>query len=210
LLRSRGDVAAVRRVLGIIGACRTAGLTPVRRAVRVRLSGEQRFIRFAADLVPDDDDGEAPPPFVEVRIGLGELQLLRLDAPLPIEFLFDRIKGATRPYLGCWKGQLGHVSWVFAHDDDAWRVRRISLAPGEVEIDGCFTLGQFRGRGLFPAVLRAILHRASHEGFARAYMHVADNNVSSIRAAEKAGFQRVGLVTSRWTLGVHRVLAESW
>jgi GNAT superfamily N-acetyltransferase len=201
------DIA--RRAIGLIGACRMAGLAAVGHAARVRLSEEQRFIRFALGL----DQASvlaAPGPFIEVREGVEALRGFRRrhDGPLPIQFVFDEVKGARRPYLGCWEGEVGHVSWLFAHDDPAGRVRRLDLLPGEIEIDGCFTFAEFRGRGLFPAVLRTMLDGARRDGVVRAYMHVAENNVSSIRAVEKVGFQPVAAVTSRWFLGVHQLRVE--
>jgi RimJ/RimL family protein N-acetyltransferase len=110
------------------------------------------------------------------------------------------LRRVRRPYLGFCDGEIGHVSWLFTPRD---RSRLIVLRPEEVELDGAFTLPAARGRGLLTMVECAILLDARREGYARAYTHVAVDNVASIRGVKKTGFREVGVVTLRWTLG-HR------
>ena len=168
-------------------------------AIRPRLVSRTQFVRFAIDL-----ETWKPPcaaeASVEIRHGLDELERLRQrSGGLPSEFHLDRLRGARRPYLGFHDGQIGHISWLFTPDD---RPRLITLGPDEVELDGAFTLPAARGRGLLTAVECAILLDARGQGYARAYTHVAVDNVASRRGVAKTGFSPIGLVTLRWTLGV--------
>ena len=141
----------------------------------------------------------ATPSSVEVFHGLEELERLRRCRPgLPPQFYLDRLRGARRPYLGFCDGEIGHISWLFTPGD---RSRLIVLRPEEVELDGAFTLPEARGRGLLTMVECAMLLDARREGYARAYTHVAVDNVASVHGVKKTGFSEVGVVTVRWTLG---------
>jgi ribosomal protein S18 acetylase RimI-like enzyme len=169
-------------------------------AIRPRLASRTQFVRFAIDLRTWEPPRSAPPA-VQVRQGLYELVRLRgSDEALPSEFYLDRLRGGRRPYLGFVEGRIGHISWLFTSDD---RPRLIALGPDEIELDGAFTLPAARGRGLLTAVECAMLLDAKREGYARAYTHVAVDNVASLRGVAKTGFSSAGVVTLRWTLGLH-------
>ena len=171
-------------------------------AIKPRLASQTRFVRFAIDLHAWEPPRPTPPS-VEIRHGLEELERLRRrQGGLSSEFHLDRLRGARRPYLGFCDGQIGHISWLFTPDD---RPRLIVLRPEEVELDGAFTSPEARGRGLLTAVECAILMDAKREGYARAYTHVAVDNVASLRGVQKTGFSAVGIVTLRWTLGLPRI-----
>jgi GNAT superfamily N-acetyltransferase len=177
---------------------RVAGPRGVFQALKPRLASRMRCVRFAIDL-----HDWAPPratPSVEVRHGIAELERLRQRrAGLPPQFYLDRLRGVRRPYLGFWDGQIGHISWLLTPSD---RPRLIVLGPEEVELDGAFTLPEARGRGLLSAVECAMLADAKSEGYARAYTHVAADNIASLRGVKKTGFSEIGILTQHWMLGV--------
>ena len=64
------------------------------------------------------------------------------------------------------------------------------LKKGDFEIGPCYTEDSFRGKGIYPAVLEHILC----ERVGNYYMLVREDNESSIRGIEKAGFSLVGEV----------------
>lgn len=179
---------------------RVNGPRGVIEAIKPRLASRTQFVRFAIDLQAWEPP-RAAPPSVQVRHGLDELERVRQrDEALPSEFYLDRLRGARRPYLGFQDGRIGHISWLFTPGD---RPRLIALGPDEVELDGAFTLPAARGHGLLTAVECAMLLDARQEGYARAYTHVAVDNVASLRGVMKTGFSSAGVVTLRWTLGLH-------
>ena len=65
------------------------------------------------------------------------------------------------------------------------------LKRGEAQIGPCFTKQDFRGQGIYPAVLKLILSSGKYKGY---YMLVRDDNAASIRGIEKAGFSKIGTV----------------
>jgi len=184
----------------IIELKRQTGTRGAYEAIRTRLYSGGDYVRFAVDLTAWQPPA-ATDPAIEIRRGLAELVRARTSLAAPPQFYEDRVRGARRPYLGVWNGGVGHISWVFTHDD---RTRLIRLRPGEVELDGAYTFPEYRGRGLLSAVERAILSDVKREGFQVAYTHVAVENRSSLRGVRKTGFRPVGIVRLRWLLGAPR------
>lgn len=68
------------------------------------------------------------------------------------------------------------------------------LSKSEAEIGPCFTAPDFRGKGIYPYVLRKILSEGGYNGY---YMIVRNDNISSIKGIEKAGFERIGFVEKK-------------
>jgi predicted GNAT family acetyltransferase len=143
---------------------------------------------------------------VEAREGtLEELRRFRENRRLPAQFYLDLTHGARRFYLGFADGVVGHISWVYAEGD---HVPHMRLGPGEIMLEGAYTFGAARGRGLLSAVERAALNDARREGKRRAFTHVSTDNRASLRGVWKTGFRPVGLLTWRWILGVRIIRYE--
>lgn len=67
------------------------------------------------------------------------------------------------------------------------------LGEEDYEIGPCYTYPEYRGKGIYPAVLQEI---CSHVGSQSTtfYMIVNEDNLSSIKGIEKAGFRRCGTI----------------
>ncbi len=65
------------------------------------------------------------------------------------------------------------------------------LPPRNVYIWDCLTLPPYRGRGIFPALLRHMLDELRGEGVRQAWAATAPGNAASMRAFAKAGFRLV-------------------
>ena len=82
----------------------------------------------------------------------------------------------------------------------AWITRVDGYAPAgcgpATMIERCFTLPEYRGRGIFPASLRQALQHLSRSGAGTApvYIECSTMNVSSATGISKAGFARIGLL----------------
>jgi GNAT superfamily N-acetyltransferase len=135
---------------------------------------------------------------------MGELLRFRAaaDSPLPVQFFQDEMHGASRPYLGLWEGQVGHISWLFTTGGYGRRLALVRLGPGDVELDGAFTFRTFRGKGLLSVVEREMLRDAKRDGAHFAYTHVEEDNLASIKGVTKTGFAPHGIVTFFRLLGM--------
>ena len=96
-------------------------------------------------------------------------------------------------------GTIGHISWLYYKGDPN---RTLRLGDNDCEIMFCLTAPEYRGRGLYPSALQVILDYLKGAGFERCFICVRDDNVSSIRGIEKAGFRRVGIMKLRKFFGI--------
>ncbi|MBW1803909.1 MAG: GNAT family N-acetyltransferase, partial [Deltaproteobacteria bacterium] len=78
----------------------------------------------------------------------------------------------------------------------------IRLGPEDAEIKYCLTLPPFRGRGLFPRVLKSMVKYLTAKGFCRIFICVHEDNLPSIRGIEKAGFKLVERIRLRKKMGI--------
>jgi L-amino acid N-acyltransferase YncA len=70
--------------------------------------------------------------------------------------------------------------------------KNVLREPVEVPMIGnCFTEPEARGRGLYPALLRAMCDELARRGHRRAIISCAPDNVASRRGIERAGFRLV-------------------
>jgi GNAT superfamily N-acetyltransferase len=201
----RGGVG--RRLRAAIGIARVSGLRGVLALARSKLYWHGRFVRFHVDLETWRAAGGSPGPGVEVRRGtLAQLARHRRRLPgLPRQFYMDHTHGFDGHYLGLVDGRIGHITWVLTSAHDPLQMR---LGPGDIMLDGVYTLPEFRGRGLLAAVERVILDDAKRQGRRHAYTHVSHDNVASLRGVMKAGFHPVGVLDWRWVLGTPRFRYE--
>ncbi len=107
-------------------------------------------------------------------------EVLPLDYPVFFdskESLFKIIEGEI----------LVHKSKVFYKSRllDAFGFKRPMILIGD-----CFTNDQYRGKGIYPAVISHILHKFIPEN--SVYMLVSPENIPSIRGIEKAGLRLIG------------------
>lgn len=119
--------------------------------------------------------------------------------PLPWEFQCHSYDGVADFFVACDSEGIQHISWIYYCNDPN---RLLSLSDREAEIKYCLTLPAFRGRGLYPGVLRTIAQFLTQEGFRRVFVCVHEANTSSIRGIEKAGFKRVGRVRLQKVAGL--------
>jgi GNAT superfamily N-acetyltransferase len=193
----------------IVRVARASGAKGLLNALRSHAWQRLRFVQFRIDL-ETWEPGPSPAAPLEVRKGMDELVRFRerADSALPVQFFQDEMHGAARPYLGLWRGEVGHISWLFTAGGHGRRLHLVALGPGDVELDGAFTFRAFRGKGLLSVVEREILRDAKREGARVAYTHVETDNIASIKGVLKTGFAPHGIVTFSRLLGRTRTRWE--
>lgn len=120
---------------------------------------------------------------------------------VPWEFMCDVYDGVSDFFVfrDTATGALGHISWLYYNGDPNQTLR---LGVRECEIRFCLTFPEFRGRGIYPCALRAIQEYLRGRGFERCFICVTDDNRSSIRGIEKAGFRFTGRTRLRKVFGI--------
>jgi GNAT superfamily N-acetyltransferase len=183
--RFRTDVAPFSAVAPGAGAEVWADLATLAGPGRpVTLFGEvppvppQWPVTFELGIVQLVDEGVAAGPDPEAA-ALGErdlpemLELVRRTDPGP----FRARTIETGAYLG-----LRHEGALIAMAGERTR------PPGWTEVSAVCTDPQYRGRGLGSRLVRAVVHGVRARG-ERAFLHVADTNVTAIRLYEALGFR---------------------
>jgi RimJ/RimL family protein N-acetyltransferase len=120
-------------------------------------------------------------------------------SPLPWEFQCHLQDGVNEFFVAKNSQGIQHISWIYFAEHPN---RLLSLQTDEVEIKYCLTLPPFRGRGIYPEVIRHMISYLSMRDVKRIFMCVRRNNLPSIRGIEKAGFRRVGKFRLIRILGV--------
>lgn len=122
-----------------------------------------------------------------------------LDAgPFDLNEGRERLIRGDRCYTASLNGRLVHYCWVQRSGYHHILKAGVSLPVrgGEFWIYNCRTAESARGRGLYPANLRHILHDHFQQEFTAAWVYTAKENVSSRSGIVKAGFTPVATLTA--------------
>jgi RimJ/RimL family protein N-acetyltransferase len=113
-------------------------------------------------------------------------------ARIDIEEVARRRRAGNRPYVARIDGELVAYGWSTASEVEIGELGlRFVLPPGERYLWGFATEERWRGRGVYPRLLQAIL-RLEGAGKARFWIGHEPDNVASARGIRRAGFHRVG------------------
>ena len=116
----------------------------------------------------------------------------------------------------CWLFRVRNTDGIVVHQSMliGWNPKFSFLKKNEYEIGPCYTIEAYRGLGIYPYVLQQITsfmpNNKSFESLGggqslRYYMFVAQENISSRRGVEKAGFKVIGYV-QRMHFGLWRIV----
>ena len=109
-------------------------------------------------------------------------------------------RGITSAFGLFAEGRLVHVSWVYTAKEYAREpVEQIRLGAKEAEITNCFTLEDFRGRGLYPLAIRSLSNRLFEQGIERVYMKIEKANIPSQKGILKDGLRPYGTSYHLWS-----------
>lgn len=145
-------------------------------------------------------------PIVQPRLAV---RIAELDAahgarlPLAADDWANRWRHGHKCYAA-WDGdECVHYSWVSTDISYLAEVhQRLALGPGQAYIYDCFTDGTRRGAGIFPAVLSRIQADLLSAGTNCIWIAVEEENRSSSRAIERAGFARGGTLRYKRLMGM--------
>lgn len=115
--------------------------------------------------------------------------------PAPQAEVARRLAAGRRAYLLRADGTVVTYGWVsFADEQIAELEGTIRIDPGEAYIWDCATLPAWRGRGLYPALLRAVARDLAAEGFRWVWIAAKTDNAPSLHGFAKAGYVRIACV----------------
>ena len=124
-----------------------------------------------------------------------------------------RLDRDEKCYVGWSAGRAAHYCWVQdrgVHEiRGTWR--RETIQPGEFWLYSGRTAEWARGRRLTPAAVVTILRDYERRGYRRALAYIAEENTSSIKAVERAGFVLEERIRSfAWRTSLFRLPGSSY
>lgn len=110
-----------------------------------------------------------------------------------IDFGTYTIKEGPTDVYCLWDGEsLAHKSKIFRK---SYILTSLNYPSPIITIGDCLTPDKYRGKGLYPKMLRYLITKFSVEH--NVYILVDPDNIASIKGIEKAGFQKISRVKAK-------------
>jgi GNAT superfamily N-acetyltransferase len=106
-----------------------------------------------------------------------------------IKYLFDN---ESTMFLAFSEGKLVHIAWLHYYPGIRESYFSVRIKRDEAYISSCQTHPDYRGKNIYPVVLRYILRYAAATKKNRCFISSSPTNWASIRGIEKVGFFFVG------------------
>jgi RimJ/RimL family protein N-acetyltransferase len=184
----------VRKLQNAYDVLRSAGVSGLLRELTAKVVTVEIYLAYHVALC-----GVLPNPAGEIAIMVrraedADFREFRcLPAPFPRHAEFREKFGLDQCYMGFVDDEIAHIAWIYyPHEAKRHPTRFRRLRSDEVAIANCVTLPAFRGRGVYPAVLRQLLARLQSEGYRHCYMYIDAGNEPSRRGVMKVGLAPVG------------------
>lgn len=158
---------------------------------------------LADEVAPDPASGEAPEPPADVAEAgaLAAAEVAEAMGGRPVEDVAGRLRAGSRCFVARVDGSVACYGWLTSGGEWIGEMdRRLALGSDEAYIWDCATLAPHRRRGLYGALLRAMLQTLAGEGCRRAWIGSNLSNEPSVRAFARVGFRPVAHL-SYWRVG---------
>ncbi len=122
-----------------------------------------------------------------------------------------RLDATNRCFIVDMDDRIVHSSWFTASTSWVGEIAAYFIVPPRHGyVYESFTHPRARGRGLYPFALARICQLVADEGCPRVWVAIEDENLSSRRAVEKAGFEAIYTIVFERRLGSvrHNVVGE--
>ncbi|SRR5579884_37472 len=147
-------------------------------------------------------------PLMEARMDFEQLAAAGYFKALAFpEAVQQKLASGCRCHGFFWDGQLANIGWTscgYLEPEPGIRI----IDKDSIGIHDCFTLPDFRSKGVYTDTLVRMLSGGRNDGALRALIAVDPVNFASIRAIEKTGFQPLYRLTIRRRFG-RRLRRES-
>jgi RimJ/RimL family protein N-acetyltransferase len=134
------------------------------------------------------DIEELPPDADQIAAELGHLPSIHtFDVP-------QRVESGHRCFVARYGQRSVYVSWIALGQCYSYALdREYKLADDEAYSYSSYTVPEFRGNGIHPAVRCYILRLLKEAGYDRAYSFIDPYNQASKRMPERLAYERVGI-----------------
>lgn len=114
-----------------------------------------------------------------------------MNLPTP-DLIHERLQGNRRCFILKYEDRIVTYGWVTRGIEQVGELEReFHLYDNEAYIWDCGTIAQFRGQGLYSALLSQLIYHLHVEGVPRIWIGASRQNQPSIRGIVNAGFKLV-------------------
>ena len=170
------------------------GLSSLLKELSRKVATFETYLAFRIDLLDEIPPVPGALPLLVRRANEEDFAQFR---SMPYPFLrhaqfYDRF-GIDECYLAFSGGEIAHIAWVYyPHQLKKHPTPFRILRTDEAAIANCVTIPKFRGKGVYPAVVRMLLEDLKKQSYRHCYMYIEVDNVASQRGVSKLGFRPVG------------------
>ena len=184
------------RRFGVTGSVRKLAAIASHRLVRT-LYLRERHIWYTLSLTAPLSHTPCPAGFDIARATVTDVALLEELPTIGAHEARERLTAGAELWLMREGIHAAFACWIFRGDTPVFAARhgRLSLPTGTVCLEDSVASPAYRGRGLAPAAWSEIAGVLQDQHVAAIITKVAEDNAASRRAVEKAGFERIAMMT---------------
>lgn len=151
-----------------------------------------RYEHYTVDLTEEMDEPALP----EITPVSPERDASQLRESFPKVAAKIELYGGAEGAFALRQGEkIAHISWMISSERErAFEEANVLLKSDQVEATHCYTLEEFRGRSLYPRMIRFLMGEAFRNGYSSLHMITSISNIASQKGIQKAGLQRVGRI----------------
>lgn len=165
-----------------------------------------RFVRLVLYAFSLPGSPQAPEASIDVeiiRVTKGDPAAHQVVEALNSDLVRRRLNRGETCFAAIHEGEIVSYCWLAQGKIGIEEIdMAVSTLSDEVYLYDAFTFSPWRGKGLYPVVLKEMLSYAGMNGFSRALIFVAADNTASRRGVMKAGFQEFQVVRYLSILGI--------
>lgn len=172
-----------------------------------RLFARERIVAFVKSL-------SAPlemHPEVKVDIRLAQLgDISKLKERFSIRGMKEMLRDGHLCFIADMEGQILHFKWVAFNEAYVSELdRKVHLDASSAYIYASYTVPEYRGLGLDPAVTAEVFDYSREKGIERVYILVRHNNLPELSVMRKAGYRAMGEIKFTQVLGLKKYTCDA-
>jgi Acetyltransferase (GNAT) family. len=150
--------------------------------------GKSEFIIFKKDL--NNEQVPEKKGFLIREAKIDDVNNLANIMNVSLRKVIGRFYHGNKCYIAEYDGNIVHYGWVDVSIINMPELKgKVTMEKNSGYIYDGFTLKEYRGKGLSPAVLLYTLNSLYEEGFKNCYVIVNKKNIASLKAVGKVGFK---------------------
>lgn len=182
----------------LLSSLRARGLKGTLRESFLTFIWVNHFLVFYKKLQGSPKNIQKPENVLFRAVTLQELEKLRSNLKLPVEFYCDKSHGFKTPFLAFVNNEVAAIHWVVKKGEYS---RFLNLNEHDLELNYNTVISQYRGFRLAEMLMSTIIESYSNSAYKRIFGVVNAENIAQYKPMLRIGFEPVEVLTH---FGTHR------